>query len=59
VCSDTDPSGYVGFYTSISYIDGSNSNTATNIDGLISTFLVRFLLMDRRGEEEPNSHTRR
>jgi hypothetical protein len=59
VCPDTNPSDYIGFYISISYIDGSNSNTATNIDGLMSTFLVRFLWMDRWGEEEPNSHTRR
>jgi hypothetical protein len=43
MCPDTDPSDYIGFYTSISYIDGSNYNTATNIDGIISTFLVRFL----------------
>jgi hypothetical protein len=58
-CPDTDPSIYVGFYISISYFNGSNWNTATNIDGLISAFLVQFLWMGRRGKEEPNSQTRR
>jgi hypothetical protein len=59
VCPDTNPSAYVGFYISISLFDGSNLNTATNIDGLILAFLVRFLWMDQWGEEQPNSHTRR
>jgi hypothetical protein len=40
-CPDTDPSGYVGFYLLILYFDGSNWNTATNIDGLISAFEVK------------------
>jgi hypothetical protein len=43
VCPDTDPSGIVGLYISISKIDGCTYNTTTNIDGLISAFLVWLL----------------
>jgi hypothetical protein len=43
VCPDANPSGVVGFSISISYIDDCTYNTTTNIGGLISAFLVRFL----------------
>jgi hypothetical protein len=43
MCPDTDPSGAIGFSISISYIDDCTYNTTTNIDGLISAFLVRLL----------------
>jgi hypothetical protein len=43
VCPDTDPSGYVGFSISISSIDDCNYSTSTNIDDLISAFLVQLL----------------
>jgi hypothetical protein len=42
VCPQHDPNGFVGFYILISYCEFSNYNTGTNIDSLISAFLVRF-----------------
>jgi hypothetical protein len=35
-----DPNDFVGFYISISEYDGSNYNTTTNKDGLISAFIL-------------------
>jgi hypothetical protein len=53
MCLDIDPSGVVGFSISILYIDDCTYISTTNMDILISAFLVWLLWMDWWVKVEP------